>query len=200
MASIGLKGYCIIHPAVVTVEATYLANQKEQGIPRALVVTARGLYFTPNDPSISLGMDIDFAATKSHIMSKETPKMKKAFMKLCTDVEGSLISLSFKIPRTWYVPWCCCQCSCKAEAIKSTWPATTSAQPLTNFVQALDYWCILIEGHTNQDREGQETSVRYRPIRLGRKWVTSESFTKKTLLYFKSYTSNLYGVLSEHKF
>jgi hypothetical protein len=48
----------------------------------------------------------------------------------------------------------------------------------------------LIEGHTNKDREGQETSVRYRPIRLGRKGVTSESFTKKTL-YFKSYTSNL---------
>lgn len=87
-----------------------------------------------------LGMDIDFAATKSHIMSKETPRMKKAFMKLCTVVEGSFISLSFKIPRTWYVPWCCCQCSCKAEAIKSTWPATTSAQPFTNFFQALDYW------------------------------------------------------------
>ncbi len=95
-----MKGYCIVHPAVVTVEATYLANQKEQGIPGALVVTVRGLYFTPNDPSISLGMDIDFAATKSHIMSKETPKMKKAFMKLCTDVEGSFISLTFKIPRT----------------------------------------------------------------------------------------------------
>jgi hypothetical protein len=59
-----------------------------------------GLTFTPNDPSISLGMDVDFAATKSHIMSKETPKMKKAFMKQCTDVEGSFISLSFKIPRT----------------------------------------------------------------------------------------------------
>lgn len=47
----------------------------------------------------------------------------------------------------------------------------------------------MIEGHTNKDREGQETSVRYRPFRLGRKGVTSESFTKT--LYFKSYTSNL---------
>jgi hypothetical protein len=99
MGRIGLKGQCIIHPAVVTVEVTYLANQKEQGIPGALVVTVRELNFSPNDPSISLGMDIDFAATKSHIMSKETTKMKKAFMKLCTDVEGSFISLSFKIPR-----------------------------------------------------------------------------------------------------
>ncbi len=78
---------------------TYFSNQKEQGIPRALVVTVRGLKFTPNDPSIPLGMDVDFAATKSHIMSKETPKMKKAFMKLCTDVEGSFISLSFKISK-----------------------------------------------------------------------------------------------------
>jgi hypothetical protein len=64
MGRIGLKGHCIIHPAVVTVEVTYLANQNEQGIPGALVVTVRVLNFTPNDPSISLGMDVDFAATK----------------------------------------------------------------------------------------------------------------------------------------
>jgi hypothetical protein len=63
MGRIELKGYCIIHPAVVTVEVTYLANQKEQGIPGARVVTVRGLKFTPSDPSISLGMDVDFAAT-----------------------------------------------------------------------------------------------------------------------------------------
>jgi hypothetical protein len=62
MASIGLKGYCIIHPAVVTVEATYLANQKEQGIPGALVVTVKGLKFTPNDPSISLGIGYRFCS------------------------------------------------------------------------------------------------------------------------------------------
>jgi hypothetical protein len=96
MGRIGSKGYCIIHPAVVTVEGTYLANQTVQGITGALVVTVRGLKFTPNDPNISLGMDVDFAATKSHIMSKETPKMKKAFMKLCTDVEGSFISFEFQ--------------------------------------------------------------------------------------------------------
>ncbi len=99
MGRFGLKGHCIIQLAVVTVEVTYLANQKEQGIHRVLVVTVRGLNFTPNDTSISLGMDVDFAATKSHIMSKETPKMKKAFMKLCADVDGSFISLSFKISK-----------------------------------------------------------------------------------------------------
>jgi len=66
MGRIGLKGHCIIHPAVVTVEVTYFADQKEQGIPGALVVIVRGLKFTPNDPSIYLGMDVDFAATKSH--------------------------------------------------------------------------------------------------------------------------------------
>lgn len=94
-----MKGYCIIHAAVVTVEVTCLANQKEQGIPGAFVVTVRGSKFTPNDTSISLGMDVDFATTKSHIMRKETPRMKKAFMKFCTDVEGSFISLSFKISK-----------------------------------------------------------------------------------------------------
>jgi transcription initiation factor TFIIH subunit 1 len=129
-------------PTVVTVQAKYLMNPKDQGVAGVLMVTARGLKFTPHNPSVSLGMmDVDFAVIKSHTVSKETPKMKKAFMKLSTEVEDRAYLFEFQnfqereMCRDVVANALAKQKPSSSSSIQPP-SSATSSRPLTNSVQA----------------------------------------------------------------